>query len=157
MWHSVALLFQNDSCIYLKQLSAQTWGIVSILQEASGFRRRGAGYKKTRALSMRGPTRCGTCAALNKAAQPIHCACNQFIHPYRHTGKRDTQAGRWEGERATDVETEERISLSRYVSLEVSVIKVSPQSVQLQIGLPPLPQLSGLSNPPMMYHYHNFG
>lgn len=64
---------------------------------------------------MRGPTRCGTCAALNKAAQPIHCACNQFIHPYRHTGKRDTQGGRWEGERATDVETEECISLSRFV------------------------------------------
>lgn len=37
------------------------------------------------------------------------------------------------------METEEYMSLCPFVSLGVLVIRVSPQSLQLQIGLPPLP------------------
>lgn len=43
------------------------------------------------------------------------------------------------GGRALNVETEERIALSRFGSLGESVIRVSPQSLQLQIGLPVWP------------------
>lgn len=83
---------------------------------------------------------CGTFAApaLNKAAQPIHCACNKFIHPYRHTGKQDTQ-GDGRGKRGIDAEMEGYISPSHFVSSGVWVIRLSPQSLRLQIGLPPLP------------------
>lgn len=83
---------------------------------------------------------CSTFAApvLNKAAQPIHCACNKFIHPYRHTRKQDTQ-GDGRGKRVIDAETEGYISPSHFVSLGVWVIRLSPQSLRLQIGLPPFP------------------
>lgn len=74
----------------------------------------------------------------NKAAQPIHCPCNKFIHPYRHTGKHNTQ-GDGRGKSGIDAEMEGYISPSRFVSLGVWVIRLSPQSLLLQIGLPPLP------------------
>lgn len=70
--------------------------------------------------------------------QHSHCACNKFIHPYRHTGKQDTR-GDGRGKRVIDVEMEGYISPSRFVSLGVWVIRLSPQSLRLQIGLPPLP------------------
>lgn len=138
---------RNNSCIYLKELAAKTWEMVSILQDALGFKRSWVWRKnKNTQMCVQGVylrdvwCTCGTFAApaLNKAAQPIHCACNKFIHPYRHTGKQDTQ-GDGRGKRVISAETEGYISPPHFVSLGVWVIRLSPQSLQLKIGLPPLP------------------
>lgn len=81
MWYSAALLFRNNSCIYLKQLSAQTWGIVSILQEASGCRRRGAGSKKNKGFIYEGPNAVVPAQPLTKQhSQSIVPVTNSYIH-----------------------------------------------------------------------------
>lgn len=94
---------------------------------------------------------------LNKAAKPIHCAgsiCNKFIHPYRHTRKQDTQGER---DRGMDREMEGYISPSLSVSLGVLLIRAPLSLYSCKLLCHLFPQQSVLPNPPMMYHYHNFG